>query len=190
MMLKRYQHLRGIKMMDNDQKSELPIHLVPGASEYSKVKTDTQPRIGNPGEPVAEYTHFGWTIISPGVEIDLGNLYVTTSTVTDYDRLCSLDVLGIEDSPASDPNTVYEDFKDQLMRSKDRWYETGLLWKIGHPTLPTNEKGSLARLSTLLKNLRRQPELYQDYHCVIREYLGAGIVEKVPDVGEPIGKEF
>eukprot|EP00112_Aurelia_sp_Birch-Aquarium-sp1_P001131 Seg1117.2 transcript_id=Seg1117.2/GoldUCD/mRNA.D3Y31 product="hypothetical protein" protein_id=Seg1117.2/GoldUCD/D3Y31 len=51
-MIKRYQHLKGVKMIDTDSKSQLPIHLVLGASEYSRIKTSTKPRIGDPGDPL------------------------------------------------------------------------------------------------------------------------------------------
>ena len=132
-----------------ENKSELPVHLVLGTSEYSRIKTATKPRIGYPGagEPVAEYIRLGWTIISPGAELDMSNIYIARSVTENYDRLCSWDVLGIEDSPAEYQSTVYEDIKEQLTRSDEGWYETGLLWKEG-PALSTNEKGSLARLST------------------------------------------
>ena len=53
-------------MDDNDQKKELPAHVILGASDYLRIKTMTKPRIGQPGEPVAEKTQLGWTIISPG----------------------------------------------------------------------------------------------------------------------------
>ena len=189
-MIRKFSHLKGIKMIETDTKSELPVHLVLGASEYSRIKTSVPPKIGSIGEPVAEYTRFGWTIISPGTELDLSNLYLTRSTDEDYDRLCSLDVLGIQDSPSNNTNSVYEDFKQQLVRSDEGWYETGLLWKTGHPPLPTNEKGSLARLSSLLRKLRRNPDLYQDYDAVIKEYLDQGIVERVSDNVQPTEKIF
>ena len=189
-MIKIYQHLKGVKMSDTETKSELPIHLVLRANEYSRIKMSTKPRIGDPGDPVAEYTRFGWTIIMPGAEVNLSNLSLIRTTSEDYDRLCRMDVLGIEDSPPSDQQTVYEDFKDQLARSEEGWYETSLLWKVGHPLLPTNEKGSLGRLSTLQQKLKRQPMLYEDYHDVIQEYLEQGIVERVPENAEPAGKVF
>ena len=189
-MVNKYRHLSDLRLNDMDNKSELPVHLVLGTSEYSRIKTATKPRIGNPGEPVAEYTRLGGTIISPGAELDISNLFLARSATEDYDRLCSWDVLGIEDSPAEYQSTVYEDFKEQLTRSKEGWYETGLLWKVGHPTLSTNEKGSLARLSALLKKLKRQPDLYQDYNAVIKDYLNQGIVERVSCDAMPHGKVF
>ena len=44
----------GVVMDDGDTKSELPIHLILGASEYSWIKTDTKPRIGKATESIAE----------------------------------------------------------------------------------------------------------------------------------------
>ena len=34
-MIRKFSHLKGIKMTETDTKSELPVHLVLGASEYS-----------------------------------------------------------------------------------------------------------------------------------------------------------
>ena len=62
---------------DDSEKPMLPIHLILGTNEYAKIKTGTRPRIGRPGEPVAEYTRLGWTIMSPGKELDLGNKFLT-----------------------------------------------------------------------------------------------------------------
>ena len=55
-------------MNDNDEKMELLIHVITGASEYAQIKTKPNIRMGNRGELVAEYTAFGWTIISGGRE--------------------------------------------------------------------------------------------------------------------------
>ena len=50
-------------MGDNGQKKEPPVHVILVPSDYSIVKTMTKPRNGQPGEPVAEKTQLGWTII-------------------------------------------------------------------------------------------------------------------------------
>ena len=57
--IKRYHHLRGITMDDHDQKEELPVHIILGVSNYSRIKTMTKPKILQPGEPVAEQTQLG-----------------------------------------------------------------------------------------------------------------------------------
>ena len=62
--IQQYSQLKGIQMNDDDEKMELPIHVITGASEYPQIKAKPNIRIGNRGELVAEYTAFGWTIIS------------------------------------------------------------------------------------------------------------------------------
>ena len=55
----KHQHLKGVIIADTDTKAELPIHVILGASEYAKLKTNSAPRMGDPGEPVVELTSFG-----------------------------------------------------------------------------------------------------------------------------------
>jgi len=57
--IERYTHLEGVEMDDSDTKTMLPVHLILGASEFAKIKTTQAPRVGSPGEPVAEMTRFG-----------------------------------------------------------------------------------------------------------------------------------
>ena len=52
----------------NDKPRQLPIHPNLDASEYAIIETATKLRGGQPLEPVAEYTRFGWTVLSPGTE--------------------------------------------------------------------------------------------------------------------------
>ena len=74
-------------MHDIDEKPELPVHLILGASEYERIKTETKPRIGLPGEPVAELTKFGWTVLSPGKEININEMLLTQTASSDYEQL-------------------------------------------------------------------------------------------------------
>ena len=67
-MMEKYPYLDGVHMNNSDQKPGLPIHSILGASEYAKIKTESMPKIGRPGEPVAELTKFVWTIMSSGKE--------------------------------------------------------------------------------------------------------------------------
>lgn len=39
--LANYAHLRGIEMEDKDSKDIMPVHLILGASDYAKIKTET-----------------------------------------------------------------------------------------------------------------------------------------------------
>ena len=47
--------------------------MIIGTSDFSKIKTPTKPRVGKPGEPVAELTLSGWMMMSPGHELEYRN---------------------------------------------------------------------------------------------------------------------
>ena len=106
-LITQYAHLQGVTIDDTDTKPQLPIHLILGISEYTKIKTKTAPKVGNPREPVAELTKLGWTIMSPGNEANLSQKLLTQTSPTDYENLCRLDVLGLQDHPTGDQNSVY-----------------------------------------------------------------------------------
>ena len=162
-----FAHLQGVSMDDDDTKAELPVHVILGASEYAQIKTETKPRVGRPGEPVAERTRFGWTMMSPGKEVDLGSVLLTQTSSVDYENLCRLDVLGLRDTPPGSQENVYKEFQEQLSRSPEGWYQTGLPWKASHPPLQSNEVGSLKRLNSLTKRLGKSPDLLEKYDKII-----------------------
>ena len=110
--LKKYSHLKGVKIIDKDTKKELPMQIILGASDYSRIKTSTGTHAGNPGEPIAEYTRHGWTLMPPGKIGQHESMIITRSTIEDYCQLCALDVLGLEDKPDGDQSTVYDEFKE------------------------------------------------------------------------------
>ena len=176
--LERYDHLKGVKIDDMDTKDFLPVHLILGVCDYTKIKTETAPLIGTANEPIAEKTRFGWTIISPGKEGDLSPMFLTQTSTVDYDNLCRLDVLGLADCATGGQDEVYSEFKEQLSRDEGGWYETSLPWKGNHPLLPSNEAGSLRRLTGLVKKLRSQG-MIAGYDQVIQDQIKAGIVERV-----------
>ncbi len=112
-------------MNDSSDKNELPVHMIIGASDYSKIKTPTKPRIGKPGDQIAELTSFGWVVMSPGLEADLSNMFFAKSSTADYEKLVSLNVLGLDSKEESEP--VHHKFRDQLERSEEGWHQTGLI---------------------------------------------------------------
>ena len=183
----KYQHLRGVEMLDKDLKPELPVHLVIGTNEYTQIKTESPPKIGRQGEPIAEKTKFGWTIMSPGKEVNVKEMFLTQTSSADYESLCRLDVLGLQDSPTGDQGEIYKEFREQLRRSPDGWYETSLPWKGNHPPLLNNKSGSLRRLESLTRKLERL-DLVEKYDQVIKDQLQQGIVERADEC--PTGREF
>ena len=124
-------------MEDMDSNDILPVHLNLGVSDYAKMKTETAPRVGVLGEPILKKTKLGWTIMSPGKEVDLSQMFFTHSSHVDYDNLCKLDVLDLADSSTGDQAKVKAEFKEQLTQDAEGWYETGLPWRGNHPSLPS-----------------------------------------------------
>ena len=186
-MLKRYSHLKGVQMEETDTKKILPIHVILGTNEYTKIKMAGYQRVGEIGEPIAEQTRFGWTIMSSGAEVDIENMFLTQTSVADYEELCRRNVLGLEDTLIGDQRVVHQEFLEQLKRSPEGWYETALPWKGNHPPLPDNKLGSLKRLATLLHRLKRNGKL-EEYDAIIREQLEEGVVEEAEMPAK--GKEF
>ena len=146
----QYKNLAGINMNDCNTKPELPIHMILGASNYARIKVPKMPRVGSPGKLVAELTYFGWVIMPPGDEIGLNNLMLSRTSRDDYEGLCYLDLLGIQDIPKTHEHMVHTNFKEQLKQIEEGWYETGLMWKQVWENLQNNEAGSLRRLQNLI----------------------------------------
>ena len=186
-LVEKHPHLKGVTMDDNDERPRLPVHIILGNSECPRISTTEPQRVGREWDPVASYTKLGWTITSPGKEIDTTSMLLTQTSRVDYEDLCKRDVLGLADSPSGDQSVVYDEFKEQLRMSEEGWYETGLPWKGNHTPLPNNKEGSLRRLASLLRKLEKTGSI-EDYNAVIQEQLIEGIVERTPN--SVVGREF
>ena len=79
------------------------------------------------GDPIAELTRFGWFIISPGHWSNLSYLLLSNTLAQDYEKLCSLDLLEIEENHSLKDSEFLDMFKKQLKQSDEGWYETGLV---------------------------------------------------------------
>lgn len=119
---------------------------------------------------MAEKTKLGWFIMSPGSEFNHNTMLLTQTSQSDYEDLCRLDILGLADTPEHDQRMVHAEFKEQLQRSSEGRYETGLPWRGNHPELPTNKQGSLRHLSSLTRKLQCI-NLANEYDAIIREQL-------------------
>ena len=148
--IKERQHSQGINKNDRGTKPDLPIHMVLEPSDYARIKVQEILRVGSPGEPVTEITQLGWVIMSPGNEINLNDLMLSRTSTDDYEKLCNLDVLGVQDVQESDEDIVHNNFKQQLRQRMEGWYKIKLLWKNNKENLSNNKVMSLGRLQNLL----------------------------------------
>lgn len=78
-------------MDDDDTKKMLPIHMILGANDFAKIHTGEWLQVGRRGDPVAEFTQFGWTIMSPGADSGLLPALLAVNSNADYEKLCALD---------------------------------------------------------------------------------------------------
>ena len=86
-------------------------------SDYAKTKMQERSRIGQPGDPITELTRFGWFVMSPGHESNLSDLLFSNASAEDYETLCSLDVLGIEENHSLKDTEILNRLKKQLKKS-------------------------------------------------------------------------
>ena len=95
-------------MNERDTKPELPKHVTLGASDYVKIKMQKCLRVGKMNEPIAEQTKKGWVIMSLGRESDLVSSIYTRTSLSDFDRLCDIDLLGVEENDLNHDDNVYK----------------------------------------------------------------------------------
>ena len=79
---------------------------------------------------------------------------------------------------------VHENFKQQLEKNKEGFYETRLPWKPCHMTLLDNKQLSIARLHSTTQKLERCGSLEE--YDIMQEQLTTGVLEHIPD--KPSGK--
>ena len=112
--------------------------------------------------------------------------------MSDFNRLCDIDVLGVEENHLTHDENVYKKFKQQLERNEGGWYETGLVWTENKVPLNNNKSGNLGRLKSLLKRLEQNSEIFKAYDQVIRDQLvnNRKIIEKVSENQSENPREF
>lgn len=71
---------------------------------------------------------------------------------------------------------MYSEFKEQLVRSGEGWFETGLPWNGDRSNLPNNVKGSLQQLHLLTHKLDQSGQR-EEYDSIISEQKEQGVVE-------------
>ena len=153
------------------------IHLILGDKFYSKIKTKDIFK-GKPEEPIVEGTTFGW-VIHGGDFPD--NQCMFTRETSDYERLYSLDVLGVEDRGENDQLDVMREFHENISRKDDGRYEVNVPWVPGANLNKTNEVQSRKRLQNLERKLEKNESLKKGYEKIIDDQLKMEIIEKVPE---------
>ena len=148
------------------------------------------------GGPVAVSSKVRWVLSGPvenlprerlsSIQFSSTHVLRTESKVVDdtlqgdLDRLWDLDSAGIRDKDA-----VLETFEKNLSFEDGNKYLVHLPWKEQHGLLPDNFENCVARLSSQLKRLRKDPEILKEYDSIIQDQLQSGIIEQVDCAKRP-----
>ena len=154
----KYQHARD-KEFYMTVNEEYPVHLILGDSTYCKIRTE-QVFKGRPEDPIVEGTTFGWVIHGGEEYADNKSMFVKETS--DYEKLYSLDVLGVEDRGEDDQLQVYSDFKENVTRRDNGRYEVSVPWISGSELYNTNEQQSRKRIAGVGRKLRRNPKMKEE----------------------------
>ena len=92
----------------------------------------------------------------------------------DLQKFWDLETLGIRDTETS----VHDKFSNEIRFTGER-YQVKLPFKDNHPMLSDNYTNASRRLATVIKKLKTQPEILEQYDQVIKEQLESGVVEEV-----------
>ena len=150
---RKHGRLRRLTFSEGETKDDsIPVHIILGAADYQRIRT-TEPLIlgANPDkDPGAESTMFGWTVFGRQLVTECGpeKQFLLKTGPEEFEKLCSLDVLGLSDAETKTNAMVHEDFLQQLDKTPSGYYETKLPWKEEHISLPSNRNLSSARLNS------------------------------------------
>ena len=100
---------------------------------------------------------------------------------SEYEKLYSLDVLGVEDRAENDQSEVLSSFKESITRGVDGRYEVSVPWIPGSSLSDTNEQPCRRRLIRTEKRLNQNPKLKEEYEKIVRDQLEEGRVEVAPE---------
>ena len=85
---------------------------------------------------------------------------------SDYEKLYSLDVLGVEDRGEDDQLDVCSEFRETIVKRSDGRHDVGVPWVLGAEQSNTNEIASRKRLENFERKLTRKEDLKIEYEKI------------------------
>ena len=195
--LEFHPHISELDLADDPLDETREIDLLIGSDFYWEFVTGEVVRGGD--GPIAINTTLGWMLSGPadltqhkGSTVNL----ITTHTLRTDDGVTNkmldatmrsfweLESLGIQ--AQSVETNVSDHFTSSIKRKGSR-YEVSLPWRECHDPFPTNYDLSRRRLTGLLRRLKQNPEILEEYDSTIKTQLDQGIVEVVEENQVPSG---
>ncbi|XP_053699197.1 uncharacterized protein LOC128746180 [Sabethes cyaneus] len=185
----RFDHLKGLPITSYTDAIPRVLIGLDNLNLFSPLET----RVGNPGEPVAVRSLLGWTVYGPKGEISPKHAFLHYHTVpgeTDEKlnemirRRFVLEDTGVSMAPLPEPaeeKRAREILAKTTARVGDR-FETGLLWKADDVHFPDSKPMAMRRLKSLEIKLEKDPQLRENVHKQIREYVRKQYAHKATDI--------
>ena len=170
----------------------MPVDLLLGQRDYTRIRKEKKLIIGcAPSFPVVEETKMGNVLSLGSTEVPrqgsetYGKSFLISSHEAtgdeQFQQLCSLDVLGLQEPEGEMTGFNHEQFKQQITL-KDGHYSTRLPWRATIASnLPDNKAQALQRLGSTTRKLEKLGKL-QDYDKIMREQLAEGMLEEAPTI--------
>ena len=95
----------------------------------------------------------------------------------EFQKLCSLDVLGLIDNAYKSNIEFHTDFKEQLHFREEEVSKIKLLSKANRTDLPTNKEIVIVGLKATTRKLHKINKI-QKYDIIMQEQVQEGIIEE------------
>ncbi|VDH97941.1 Hypothetical predicted protein [Mytilus galloprovincialis] len=101
----------------------------------------------------------------------------------DLEKFWKLESLGIDAKEQNDPDLAesIENYLQTSITKKNNKYVTKLPWRENAPELPTNEDIAKRRTESVIRRLKKDPEMFRKYGEIITDQEQRGFIEKVYD---------
>ncbi|XP_008179517.1 uncharacterized protein LOC103308231 [Acyrthosiphon pisum] len=188
-------HIHGLQLADPEYSETLPIEILLGADVFPHLFLGDK-REGTAGQPIAMSTVFGWVLMGKTSSAPDRNIVTMCSTMDAVDRTLQLfleneDVPTVEKSSQADLECE-RIYQSTTTRQSDGRYIVHLPFQQDPPLLGKSKDVALRRLEQLENRFKRFPELRDEYHNAMKDYLALGHMSqiKVPSADEPTGAYY
>ena len=151
------------------------VHILFGDPTFIEMRTE-ECKKGKVGQPIANETIFGWAV--HGDKSELNHSYFVQTTNDDYEKLYTLDVLGVEDRKEFDQEEVRKELFENAVQLEDSRYQIKIPWTDERVPGNTNEVQSRMRLDSMFR--RMKDEVREHYDTIIKEQFELRIIEEAP----------
>ncbi|VDI83616.1 Hypothetical predicted protein [Mytilus galloprovincialis] len=106
--------------------------------------------------------------------------YVTNKKSAILKNFGKLESLGIDAKEQNDPDLAesIENYLQTSITKKNNKYVTKLPWRENAPELPTNEDIAKRRTESVIRRLKKDPEMFRKYGEIITDQEQRGFIEK------------